>query len=275
MFARRPALCAPLSVIALLVVGCSSGGGKHATPTTTTTVPGARVVRIDNFPNPEGPVGHFSASYSPKAFAAAIRELPSRLPPSSGHQSCQLGGTVVLTLADGTSRRYGPCSKPTAIVIAMDALYATFSPSHVVANLDECPTRLPASVTRENAVHGLDQKLVPIRAVVVRVCRYLVEGVAASSPLMLAGQGFVTGASLVAKLEAATNGLGRVPRTPQKETCQRQAPSFLVTFADLSRRNVNVEDTQECGWVTNGAFTAQGTRAWRDALSAYSLTIHY
>jgi hypothetical protein len=93
---------------------------------TATLLASERVILIDIFPNPEGPVGHFSRSYNSKAFAAAVRAFPSELPPSSGHQSCQLGATVVLTLADGTRRYYGPCSKPEAIVVAMKALYATF-----------------------------------------------------------------------------------------------------------------------------------------------------
>jgi hypothetical protein len=112
--------------VAVLVAGCSSSHKSvKPTPTSTTTLrTSAAVVRIDNFPNPEGPVAEFSASRNPHAFAVAIGVLPEVLPPSSEHQKCDLGGTVVLTLSDGSTRRYGPCVKPVAIARAMNALYS-------------------------------------------------------------------------------------------------------------------------------------------------------
>ena len=55
----------------------------------------------------------------------ATNLLARYLPPSSEHQECGLGGTAVLTLNDGSTRRYGPCTKPVAIQRAMNMLYAT------------------------------------------------------------------------------------------------------------------------------------------------------
>jgi hypothetical protein len=128
--AQRSVFGACVVSAALLCAGCSSSSSKRSVPTTTSIPPrvsSAKVLRIDNVPNPEGPLGHFSATLSPKAFAVAVHALPSRLPPSSPPQpACGLGGTVVLTLSDGTSRHYGPCSKPASILKAMNALYATF-----------------------------------------------------------------------------------------------------------------------------------------------------
>lgn len=42
--ARRPAIIALLAAVAVLVASCSSGSGKHATPTTTTPVSPSHVV---------------------------------------------------------------------------------------------------------------------------------------------------------------------------------------------------------------------------------------
>jgi hypothetical protein len=199
----------------------------------------------------------------------------------AGRPALRVALAVIALLIGGCSHRGGKQSAPTTTTSATSATAARKPPraSNYYPSFRDpkCPAKLPnKSVAAQNAgVQGLGKKLVPVEAVTVLVCRYLIADVAASSPLVLAGQGFITGASLVARLEAATNGLARVPSTPQKETCQRQEPTFLVSFADFSRRTASVEDTLECGWVTNGVFTAQGTRAWRDALSTYSPTTHY
>src|SRR5690242_9245346 len=118
----------PILVVALLVAGCSSGHKSvNPPPTSTALRTYASVVRIAIYPSPEGPVAEFSATTNPHNFAAAVGVLPAVLPPSSPHQRCNLGGTVVLTLSDGATRHYGPCVKPAPIARAMNALY---SPSY-------------------------------------------------------------------------------------------------------------------------------------------------
>jgi len=130
------------SLMALTLAACSSGSSGEATPTTafrngiifsetTTTLPLAvpgppRVMGIDAYPNPEGPAAHFTALTNPGALDAAGRVWPARLPPSSGHQECiggGGGGTVVLTLNDGSTRRYGPCTKPVAVQRGLNVFY--------------------------------------------------------------------------------------------------------------------------------------------------------
>ncbi len=120
---------------ALTLAACSTGGGasSQGPTTTTTTLPFANtrhptLVRVDNYPNPEGPVGHFTASADPRAFAALVRALPEVLPPSSVNQECGVGGTVVFRRTDGSSRHYGPCTKPVAIQRALNVFYDAVGP---------------------------------------------------------------------------------------------------------------------------------------------------
>jgi len=127
---------------------------------------------------------------------------------------------------------------------------AASSRSPASALSDECPPKPPAApLTALNAgVSGLDQTLVPITAVKVRVCRYP----KAVSPL-------VYDSPAATQFEAETNRLATLPHRRKGMSCGAGAPTYVVTFASASQQ-VDVIDF--CGEATNGAFSADSTATW-------------
>lgn len=103
--------------------------GQSSTSTATVRVPSGSVVpisrssivKIELFPNPEGPVGQFSATLRPAAYQAALDHLPATLPTPSGQQTCDLGRSIVITLRDGKQLHYGSCIIPAVVNQAVDA----------------------------------------------------------------------------------------------------------------------------------------------------------
>jgi hypothetical protein len=158
--------------------------------------------------------------------------------------ACSSGGGKQATPATNTST-------PTTA-----ATTTTVSPSQIVANLTKCPSNAPTeSVTNLNAgVHGLDEKLVPIIALTVRVCRYP----KAVAPLFYDSQA-------AGQFENATNRFATRPAagTHGHVACTA-APLYVLTFASNTEQ-VNIE-VLGCRYATNGVLDANPSAQWLNEL---------
>jgi hypothetical protein len=109
-------------------------------------------------------------------------------------------------------------------------------------------------------VRGLANRLVPIDALNVRVCRYgrngRLVGSAALSPLV------------TAPFEHETNRL--VTNRFGGGSCVSTPPVYFLTFAGDTQQ-VSVADEGECGgYVSNGVRGARTTAKWRNELQRYA-----
>ena len=140
------------------------------------------------------------------------------------------------------------------------------SPAQVVANLGTCPKRYTGATpaTLNAGIKRLDKLLVPISALVVRICKYdLAPGAnAIPSGLVGSGAGVLTPPSAAA-FEAETN---RLPRADTRIDCPAsEPPFFLLTFANAEQR-VDVWEAGGCGFKTNGVIAVGTTTHWLDEL---------
>jgi hypothetical protein len=139
-------------------------------------------------------------------------------------------------------------------------------PPPLVPALGPCPKRDPtssagASLSRMNAgVQRLDQHLVPIEALAVRVCEYIING--APTGLVASGALTLSAARLLA------NETNRLPRYRGQPNCYGPSPTasaysvFVATFASGSQQ-VDVEAASECGGeVWNGPLFAHPSAKW-------------
>jgi len=140
------------------------------------------------------------------------------------------------------------------------------SPAHVVANLGPCPQRYSdgAPGTLNAGIEGLDKSLVPVSALVVRICKYGLAPGANSIPsgLVSSGAGVLTPPAASA-FEDETN---RLPRADARIDCPASDPPFFIlTFANAEQR-VDVWEAGGCGFKTNGVTTVGTTTHWLDEL---------
>jgi hypothetical protein len=182
--------------------------------------------------------------------------------------------TTVALLVAGCSSGGGKHASPTtthATASSTAVTTTTVSPSPVVAILGACPKQDPRasphfSLTSLNAaVPGLDNRLVPITALNVRICEYNGDFRVADH---LVGSALLRPPA-AATFEAETNGLPRyeVPPTTGIGSQGPNPPTLMLTFASDTQQ-VEVE----AGFTlpTNGVFVATGTEQWDDALTHYS-----
>jgi hypothetical protein len=148
----------------------------------------------------------------------------------------------------------------------------TVPPARGVASLGACPVSYADALvnTRNVGVTGLDARLVPLAASVVRICKY------AGLPVRYAGGARVTGAT-ASQFAAETNQLASIPARPAG--CGGSGggpvgivsgPTFLLTFASSSQQVTLVEQTAHGSGsavvascvLTNGVRHAQPTPEW-------------
>lgn len=146
-------------------------------------------------------------------------------------------------------------------------------PTGVDRDLGPCPTQgLHIDLAKANAGAlglGLNRRLVPLTATVVRVCHYLVGGYEA--PTRLVGWRLLGSAEAKA-LEATTNSL---PVWPGAPSCPinpggRTFETFLLSFASASQKVEVVGDTNCDRLVSNGTFSAALTKEWLNELQLYT-----
>jgi hypothetical protein len=140
------------------------------------------------------------------------------------------------------------------------ATTTTVSPAHLATNLGPCPKDDPVSLPgRLNVgIKGLGQKLVPIVALNVRVCRY--DPRAPSTVLKPPD---------AMRLEAEANRLLIVKDAIRYNCAPTNPPYFFVTFAN-DRQQVDVWEDGGCGFITNGVLTVSTTTKWRNELQRYT-----
>jgi hypothetical protein len=151
------------AVIIVVAVAASSPGhhtvvvnGQSTTTTSTARAPSSSIapisrssiVKIELFPNPEGPVGEFSATLHPAAYQAALDHLPGTLPAPSGQQTCDLGRSIVITTRDGQQLHYGSCIIPGVVNQAIDAALSAengrvIDSTPQINAIDACRTNAP------------------------------------------------------------------------------------------------------------------------------------
>jgi len=161
----------------------------------------------------------------------------------------------------------GKHASPTTTIATASSAAAsttTISPSQVAAKLVPCRFTLPTHLMGDNGgIKGLAKKLVPIDALVVRICDY-----SDTSPYPLIGAAVLKGS----EAEALEREANRLQREPERPTCN-DVPGvsmqvFVFTFANASH-HVFVYGGDECaGEQTNGAFNVGNTRHWLNVVAA-------
>jgi hypothetical protein len=176
---------------------------------------------------------------------------------------CSSGGGKQSTPAtlgggSGISVATGPSASPVA---------------HVVANPSECPSKSPTSgygafsdapvAALNAAVEGLGRELVPFAAASVWLCSY------DTSNQLFMGSAMLRGAAAV-QFERLTNRLPVILGHPAYNgPCRvEDFGSYILTF-DAAARRVSIADTA-CGFWTNGARFAGGTKKWFNELQGYA-----
>jgi hypothetical protein len=152
---------------------------------------------------------------------------------------------------------------------------STTTATAVVTNLPKCPSKYPAAspAVFNAGTHGLDEMLVPIAALNVRVCRYIRGSLFGIATL---------GHRAASQLERETNRLKKVaaPLQGPQSRCGLDSPGstaasyFRLTFASNTRQ-VTIINEARCdlvdgGDVTNGVRYSQASGKWLDDLQRYA-----
>jgi hypothetical protein len=144
-------------------------------------------------------------------------------------------------------------------------------PLKIGAHLGPCPSRYATiPLAKVNAgIKELNERLVPLDASAVRICKYRLAPNAHLIPsgLIASGRGVLTSANATA-FEAETNRLpklvGPLPFCPRT-----MPPVFFLSFANATRR-VDVWEASGCGYMTNGVLRRGTTTHWLNELRWYT-----
>jgi hypothetical protein len=221
---------------ALLVVGCSSGGGRIAVPNLVGKAEAAATQELAAL--------HLTPMVRPVASTASPGTVVSQAPSSGG--TLARNGTVTISVSTQTGGGFQRVPLP----------------QHVVANLGPCPSTPDLSFTNmPSLVQRLRRTLVAIAAQKARICEY--GGV--PMRLQRLGQAVVP-----ATLKLLENTANRRP-TRTDATCDEPANAsfYVVTFAN-SAGEVNVV-SDPCGSVTNFVRSATSNARWLDELRLYTM----
>jgi hypothetical protein len=128
-----------------------------------------------------------------------------------------------------------------------------------------CPAHLPSSVENAGAT-GLADRLVPITATGVRVCRY--APLRAKNANALVRSGVVTTRAAVRNLETETNALHHISNA-ERIPCplNPSTPGWAIEFGSGGQAIALVVSASDCGFATNGVISAGPTTSWLDTLA--------
>ncbi len=107
-----------------MLVGCTGSGSPTAQGTAASsqvaTAGHGKIMRLQLLPIPEGPTSPvFVRGREGDKFtvdlSSVARYIPYPLPPPLDQGSCETGGNLVVTFADGYKLLYGPCRRPASI----------------------------------------------------------------------------------------------------------------------------------------------------------------
>ena len=199
--------------------------------------------------------------------AQAVHELAAKhlVPRTRVVASSHQVGTVVV---EGPAAGVKVARNSTVTIsVSAEISAAPVSAAHIAANLGQCPKRYTDATlgTLNAGIKGLDKLIVPISAVVVRICKYGLAPDANSIPsgLVASGVGVLTPPAATA-FEAETN---RLPRADAPIPCPATGPPFFfLTFANATQR-VDVWEAGGCGFKTNGTISVGTTTHWSNELA--------
>ena len=275
-------VCA-MTLVALLVAGCSSSGGKQSTPTTTTagvtvtTAPASVPVSPGCLAAMQRVSGATRAVVGvPSGEAAQVQDsaIVRSLATCRWRDEWLTAARGTLTKFTETSRlallnrfcEYGLSGRRRAVVLDAPSC-VVLSASKIVADPAPCAKTYPSTpLTTLNAgVVGLDRELVPIGALKVRLCSYGPDG------LLDGGKGVLTPLA-AGHLEVETNGLAsfRPPSTGSAGSRCIDGDRSLSTF--VGRQQVTLA-TSGCGVAvtTNGVLYAHPTPKWLTETQALNM----
>ena len=284
MVARLLSACGLVTVVTLLVAGCSSGGGKQANPTTpSTTVPthaqstnisvcpsnGAEVVLLDGIHQ----VGNPTPAKKTVAGGQTVWVTtdPGLTQPETRSRNLQVicrgqTGALVGTLFRAIRPGVAQVVTQTRCARGCDELgflaeITVVSATHVVAGVGQCPSTPffgsgPGGIN--SGMRGINERMVPITALNVRFCEYGLDGRLTRVALLKPAAAL--------RLQAVTNLLHTLAGAGSS-SCHPAQQSFLLVFANDTQQ-VDVQDF--CGVVGNGAIAAKPTTKWLNELQHYS-----
>jgi hypothetical protein len=285
MLSKRLSVCALVAAVALLVAGCSGGGGNHATPTTlkVTTVP-AHAPSTNRSPCP-----------SQEAAVVLLDGIHQVGNPTPANKTVAAGQTVWVTTEAGLTQpetRSGNlqviCRAETEALVgtlfrairpgvapvvtetecargcnelAFLAEITVVSATHVVASVGQCPSTpffgsAPGGIGIQG-IQGTSERMVPITALNVRFCEYGLDGRLTRVALLKPAAAL--------RLQADTNLL-RILVGDGSSSCHPAQRSFLLIFANDAQQ---VEVQEFCGVVSNGTIAAKPTTKWLNELQHY------
>lgn len=248
---RRPALSALLTAVALVVVGCSSGGGSAKTS-----------VDVPNV------LAHTEAN--------AAQELASQHLVAKVSYAFRVGRVGTVVEQSPVAGRRVPSGSTVRITVLIPSPGGGTGPVDVAANLGPCPKHDPnIDLVKANAgVLDLNKRLVPVPATTVRICDYLYSTNDTPTTRLLGSR--LLGRSGTQALEATTNSLPVPPRgvppCPAPQTPEElRTNTFLLSFADTSQQVDVYAFTGRCAdGVLNGKFQAILTTAWLKQVLGYA-----
>ncbi len=108
-----------------MLVGCTGSGSPTAEGTAASsqvaTAGHGKIMSLQLAPIPEGPMSPIFRrdARASERFTVVLRSvaryIPHPLPPPLDQGSCETGGNLVVTFADGYKLAYGPCRRPASI----------------------------------------------------------------------------------------------------------------------------------------------------------------
>jgi hypothetical protein len=278
--ATRPALCALAALALTLVAGCSSGGGKHAGPTTpSTTIParssatnrgacrstGAAVVLLDGKHQVGNPTPANKTVAAGQRVWVSTQAGLTRPETRSGilrvicrAETDTLVGALFQAIRPGVTQvvTETKCARG-CNELAFVADITVVSATRLVKSVGRCPSTpfFGSAVGGFNrGIRGIGERMVPITALNVRLCEYGLDGRLTRVTLLKAAAAL--------RLQAHTNLL-RTLVGDGSSICHPAQLSFLLIFADDAQQ-VDVRDF--CGVVVNGAVAAKPTKNWLNEL---------
>jgi hypothetical protein len=127
-----------------------------------------------------------------------------------------------------------------------------------------CPRILPDRVASAG-VANLSERLVPLSAIRLNVCRY--GPMVAAAPLTVKTQFAVVDRATVTNFEVAANALPARAPGPLPNCQEDDGEALVLIFSDASHAVTVRASLSGCAFVTNGVRTASSSTQWRASVA--------
>jgi hypothetical protein len=128
-----------------------------------------------------------------------------------------------------------------------------------------CPGILPDRVASPGVVN-LSERLVPLSAIRLTVCRY--GPLVAATPLTVKTQFTLADRATVADFETAANALPALGPGPIPGCLEDNGEALVLIFSDTSHAVTVRASLSGCAFVTNGVRTASSSTQWRASVAS-------